>query len=613
MTKDELLKRLSGIEWNDWEVKEAAHAVPKSAYESVSAFANTAGGYLVFGVKQTGLQFEVKGVIEVEKVHSDFVNTLNGAEKLSKIIDATCDHLDCNGDKVLVFYIPEAHRYEKPVFLNGDMTKAFVRRGGADLRCSEKHLKDFLRDADTVSYDSQVIEHLNLGTCFNAGSVSWYRSVFATKGQKYDPSASDSDFLHSKGFVRERDGKHFATRAAILLFGSEAAVRQTLGRPLVMCYKLSTNRDDPQPEERWLDRIVLEENLVESWLAINEWYLRHAEKPFSLDSKTLQRIDAPPDQEAFREAAVNLLIHQDYSDQARIPTIKFFRNAAVFHNPGHAFASDAELLTAGDKEVRNQLIRTAFRMVGFGEQGGTGIPAMMRGWQQLGYLPPRIRNDKEQRSFEVTMLRELLLSDEQLYFQASLGVSLTNEEARLFAYACRQQQVSDVEAKTVLSLPTLEARKILDKLVVQALLTVVPSGSHWLVADHLRDRFAELGKPAEEPSLVTDQVGKKPASLVTDQVQPKRTPLSGLTETQIRILELCAAPRGIADILENIKVTNRTFFRRTHLNPLIEGGILQLQYPDNPRHPRQAYLLTEAGLRLLENRRARQKDQEDTK
>lgn len=101
-------------------------------------------------------------------------------------------------------------------------------------------------------------------------------------------------------------------------------------------------------------------------------------------------------------------------------------------NPGHAFASDAELLTPGDKEVRNQLIRTAFRMVGFGEQGGAGIPAMMRGWQQLGYMPPRIRNDKEQRSFEVAMLRELLLSDEQLYFQASLGVSLTNEEARLF-------------------------------------------------------------------------------------------------------------------------------------------------------------------------------------
>jgi ATP-dependent DNA helicase RecG len=373
-----------------------------------------------------------------------------------------------------------------------------------------------------------------------------------------------------------------------------------------MCYKQSTNRDDPQPEERWLDRIVLEENLVETWRAINEWYLRHAEKPFSLDSKTLQRIDAPPDQEVFREAAVNLLIHQDYSDRSRIPTIKFFRDAAVFYNPGHAFASDAELLSPGDKEVRNQLVRTAFRMVGFGEQAGTGIPAMMRGWQRLGYLPPRIRNDKEQRSFEVTMLRELLLSDEQLFFQGSLGVSLTNEEARLFAYACRQQQVSEAEAKTVVSLSTSETRKLLEKLAVQALLSVTPSGSHWLVAEHLRERFAGLSQPAVEPNLVSDQARRQLASLVTDT-------LSALTETQMRIIELCAAPRRLKNLLENMKVSNRTFFRRTHLSPLIEGGILQLRYPDNPKHPSQTYSLTEAGQRLLENRRVRQKDQEKAK
>jgi len=116
---------------------------------------------------------------------------------------------------------------------------------------------------------------------------------------------------------------------------------------------------------------------------------------------------------------------------------------------------------------------------------------------------------------------------------------------------------------------------------------------------------------AATESLVTDQVRKKPASLVTDQAQPKRKPLLGLTETQERIVELCAAPRGITDLLESLKVTNRTFFRRTHLNPLIKSGILRLQHPDNPKHPRQAYLLTEAGLRLLENRRARRKDQEN--
>ncbi len=99
-------------------------------------------------------------------------------------------------------------------------------------------------------------------------------------------------------------------------------------------------------------------------------------------------------------------------------------------------------------------------------------------------------------------------------------------EARLFAFACRQQQVTEAEAKTVVSLSTDETRKLLEKLVVQALLATAPSGSHWLVADHLRERFADLRKPPEELSLVTDQAGKVPTSLVSDQAARMRKPLS---------------------------------------------------------------------------------------
>ena len=47
MNQDELLARLNGIEWNDFECKKAQRAVPEDAYKTVSAFANTAGGWLV--------------------------------------------------------------------------------------------------------------------------------------------------------------------------------------------------------------------------------------------------------------------------------------------------------------------------------------------------------------------------------------------------------------------------------------------------------------------------------------------------------------------------------------------------------------------------------------
>lgn len=52
MTKEELLARLNDIEWNDFEVKEASGGIPKSMWETVSAFSNTEGGWIILGVKE---------------------------------------------------------------------------------------------------------------------------------------------------------------------------------------------------------------------------------------------------------------------------------------------------------------------------------------------------------------------------------------------------------------------------------------------------------------------------------------------------------------------------------------------------------------------------------
>ncbi len=80
MRKEELIQKLSDLEWEDFEAKEAKAAVPKSAWETVSSFANTSGGWLLFGIKEIGKYFEIQGVTNAEKIEQDFLSSLRGGK-----------------------------------------------------------------------------------------------------------------------------------------------------------------------------------------------------------------------------------------------------------------------------------------------------------------------------------------------------------------------------------------------------------------------------------------------------------------------------------------------------------------------------------------------------
>ncbi|WP_330941640.1 ATP-binding protein [Bacteroides sp. MSB163] len=80
MTKEELLHKLTDIEWNDFEVKSAQTELPKNIWETVSAFANTSGGWIVLGIEENrknGIsQYQISGVKKPEKQEQDFIGTL---------------------------------------------------------------------------------------------------------------------------------------------------------------------------------------------------------------------------------------------------------------------------------------------------------------------------------------------------------------------------------------------------------------------------------------------------------------------------------------------------------------------------------------------------------
>ena len=140
-------------------------------------------------------------------------------------------------------------------------------------------------------------------------------------------------------------------------------------------------------------------------------------------------------------------------------------------NPGDAFASTDELLEPGEREVRNPRIVAAFRRIGLSEQAGTGMRAIFRNWQRLGRVPPIIDNDRTRKAFQLTLLKEELLSEEQLLFQASLGVHLNEAEARAFAFVCREGRMRAGNVRAVSGLAGADARAVLERLAVQGLVS----------------------------------------------------------------------------------------------------------------------------------------------
>ena len=116
---------------------------------------------------------------------------------------------------------------------------------------------------------------------------------------------------------------------------------------------------------------------------------------------------------------------------------------------------------------------------------------------------------------------------------------------------------------------------------------------NWGLAPHLQGRFVSSDKGAVPiADLVTDQPGSSLVNLVTPR-------LTKLTDTQRKIIQLCEVPRKQADLMQELGLSHRTFFRRKHLEPLIQTNLVRMTHPEEPNHPEQAYVVTDSGLGLL--------------
>ena len=121
-------------------------------------------------------------------------------------------------------------------------------------------------------------------------------------------------------------------------------------------------------------------------------------------------------------------------------------------------------------------------------------------------------------------------------------------------------------------------------------------------SDEVRNEFelSLLGKAtigriwarSDVPDMVSDQGDQVRPDMVSDHVAHP------LTARQRVILAACEVPRSLAELMERAGVSHRSHFRRRHLKPLLEAGLVRMTNPGNPRAPNQMYVIADAGAAL---------------
>jgi ATP-dependent DNA helicase RecG len=193
-----------------------------------------------------------------------------------------------------------------------------------------------------------------------------------------------------------------------------------------------------------------------------------------------------------------------------------------------------------------------------------------------------VLNNHAEKSFELTLLREPLLSDNQKRFQKELGVHLSGHEAEVFSFACREERITITDARGVAGLSTSEASALLDRLAVQQLIEPLEDGKLYALVSHLRQRY--LATLPQEKAESRQTEGRVEAESL---------------ETKV-LKDIKTGAKGKADIAESVGKKAVDGQLNSVGRELMDSGLIEHTLPKKPQSRPQKYRLTESGQRSLE-------------
>ena len=608
-----------------FECKKAENNIPKSVWETYSSFANTIGGIIVLGVTENiqfageTNHFEITGVSNPQKLRKEFFDTLNSNKvSLNILTDADVEIIEYEGVSLICITVPQADYRQRPIYINGNMMNgAFKRNYEGDYHCTEEDVKAMIRDANDNGNDGVLIEHYNMDD-IDTATLSAYRNRFRIVNPDHIWNEyTDKDFLLNMGaYTKDRNtGREGLTLAGLLLFGKGLPIRERFDN-IRMDYLDFTNLEE---ESRWSDRLTYdgrwENNLYNFFMRVQLKLFSDIKRPFSL--KGIERNDESLLHKAIREALTNLIIHADYM-LTGILRVEKRDNCFVFSNPGSLKIPVVDIYEGGHSKARNPHIQAMFRMIGFGENIGSGFPTILEACKKENWRRPLLRERPDLHLVELTLSMVSLISAEcetqLLEIYGDDYREAEKEEQYILATTLNEGIIANNTVQLLLDKNPLEAGKLLYALVGKNMLLSTNKG-RWTtysintayrqgVAENSRSKGQGVaensrskGQGVAENSRSKRQ-GVEEARSKRQGVEEARSKRQGVEEARSNkkketiehIIAFCQEPRTLQEIAQELGLSDRYKMKRKYIDPLL-GNTLQMTSGESKNAPTQKYIV----------------------
>jgi ATP-dependent DNA helicase RecG len=315
--------------------------------KSVSAFANTDGGSLFFGVDNDGT---IVGLEDPQSV-SDFIS-----EKVNSHLDpvptwSLIPH-EVEGKPVIELSVKRS--FHTPYYVNLDGTrKAYVRSGNESVQVESFQLVNLILKGNNTTWDAIVTRE-------RAEEHSFTMLANAVRERTKTPW--EPKLLESFGLVT---AEGFLTNAG-LLFSDNCNVFQSR----IFCTKWNgLEKDDAVNDSEYRGNLLYLLQMATSFVKANT-----AKRWYKLPS---YRLNFPEYAErAIEEACVNHLIHRDMTVIGSEVHIDIYDDRIEFYSPGGmidgTFIQDQDYRKVASKR-RNPILAEVFSQLDYMEKRGSGL------------------------------------------------------------------------------------------------------------------------------------------------------------------------------------------------------------------------------------------------